>query len=83
MSYVYNIQYKPTQQMGNADGLSWLAIGTDNDFQRHISNDNIAYFEGVNLVSLEVTSVLPVMATSTAERGGESPVPAEDHCCSL
>ncbi|XP_064462484.1 uncharacterized protein LOC135373169 [Ornithodoros turicata] len=67
MGHVYDIQYKPTQLMGNADGLSRLAVGPDHDFQRQISSDNIVEFEDVNVVSLEVMSVLPVTATSIAE----------------
>ncbi|XP_064468793.1 uncharacterized protein K02A2.6-like [Ornithodoros turicata] len=77
MGYVYDIQYKPTQLMGNADGLSRLAVGLDHDFQRQISSDNIVEFEDVNVVSLEFMSVLPATATSIAEETRKDPVLAE------
>ncbi|XP_064469193.1 uncharacterized protein K02A2.6-like [Ornithodoros turicata] len=40
IGYTYDIQYKPSHQMGNADGLSRLAQGPDDDFDRAIATDN-------------------------------------------
>lgn len=77
IGYTYDIQYKPTQQMGNADGLSRLAQGPDDDFDRMIASDNIANVEDINLLSTEVISLLPVTATSIAEETAKDPLFAE------
>ena len=41
MAYQYDIKYKPTQQHGNADGLSRLPIGPDEEFDRNEEQDSM------------------------------------------
>ena len=63
MGYSFNIEYRPTQDFGQADGLSRLPVGPDEKFDLKISADNLVIAQ----IQEEVQSQLPLRANQIAE----------------
>lgn len=55
MNYSYDILYKPTTEIGNADGLSRLPVGPDLHFEKLIE-DEVNYVDVLYMFVLQAST---------------------------